>query len=144
MVNLVGKKNLKNFIGFLSIKMNRDIWLVDTFAVRPAGHPSKCFYCDQVLGQYHLKNCVIRSKTIVIKIEMELVVDMPEINDKDFIEFMYNGEGSYCQNNIIDLINETKERMNKCLCGFIDVSYVRDATEEDEETYQLFVNQLPS
>lgn len=121
--------------------MLRGNWLVGDYGIRPAGKPDECFYCGAKIATEHRMECVIRDKTVVVKVEMELVVKVPEDWDQNNIEFKYN-DSSSCQDNIIQEINSMVERMNNdasCSCGLINVKYLREATEEDESRQKMFI-----
>jgi hypothetical protein len=121
-------------------------WLVADYGIRPAGKPDRCFYCDSPLGQEHNEGCVIRSRTVVVRFQVDLVVDVPEDSDAESIEFKYN-DGSWCADNLAQMMTETVNRMDKvntCLCNFVKAEYLREATAEDEVDHNLFVNKLPS
>lgn len=126
--------------------MKRDNWPVEDYGIRPAGKPDECFYCHEPKGGVHKPDCVIRQRTVVVRLEMELVIAAPESFGPDLIEFGFN-ESSSCQSNIIDLLRELDERLDKagkCPCGLINVTYLREATQEDEEQQKLFVEESPS
>lgn len=120
--------------------MNRKSWIVGKHAIRPAGKPDECFYCHSKLGDEHKHNCVIRKKTVVVKLEIELVRTVPEDWDKQFIEFYLN-DSSSCQSNLLGELKELSERLpNECVCGKIKGSFVREATAMDEKDQQLFID----
>jgi len=73
----------------------------------------------------------MRDRTVVVKMEVEIVVRVPESWDVGLIEFQRN-EGSWCSNNVIQ---ELKRK--DCLCNNTLFTYVREATEEDEEGWDL-------
>jgi len=126
--------------------MKRDNWPVENHGIRPAGKPTECFYCHEPKGGTHKPDCVIRSRTVVVELRIELVVTEPESFDPSLIEFGFN-ESSSCQTNIISKLAEMVERLDdagECPCGLIEVKYLREATEEDEERQKLFVAELPS
>lgn len=123
---------------------------------RPAGKPTECFYCKQQMGWQHKPGCVILQKSVVIRMTIEVVVDVPRDWGKDNVEFKYN-ESSWCGSNMIeDLANwherleaegaEVRERTGDttssgiCLCGNLDVDYLRDATEEDHRELPVLID----
>ncbi len=114
--------------------MKRTNWEVTEAAVRPARPDGTCFYCNQAIGLQHKESCVFRVRTIVLRVEVEIVVPIPESFSEEDINFKYN-EGSSCSDNVIRDIMETQERRDKignCMCSFTKCSYVREATENDE------------
>lgn len=132
--------------------MKGNDWPVDKYGIRPAGKPDECFYCHEKVGTQHKSDCVIRSRTVVIELKLPLVVSVPEKWDVSNIEFKY-GESSYCMNNIQDNIDNFFSHLNTpnsqgetpvCLCGVAEVSYLREATEDDEEYFNIKVEDLPT
>ena len=117
--------------------MKLNSWKVDSYAIRPAGKPDRCFYCDAILGDEHNKGCVLRSKTVIVKVEVEIVHVVPEDWDAKQIEFVIN-DSSSCANNILDEIEDQAERLG-CLCGVLKGRFVREATKEDEEKFGLYI-----
>ena len=119
--------------------MKRKDWTVGQYGIRPVGKPDRCLYCDSEIGDQHKEDCVIRSKTVVINFNIEMVVDIPEYWTKENIEFRYN-EGSWCADNLINMLDRGK---NNCLCPYVKAEFIREATEEDEENWGLCkVNEL--
>jgi hypothetical protein len=122
--------------------MNRDDWPVKEYG----NVLGECRYCGAKIGEQHRKGCVIRKRTVVVEITVQLVRAVPEDFDKDMIEFGMN-EGSACSDNIIDEITEAAERrdgLDRCSCPVVTGKYVREATKEDEEFDVLFIKDLKS
>jgi hypothetical protein len=122
--------------------MKREDWEVKEYGIRPAGKPDECLYCKVKKGKQHKTDCVIRQKTIVTKIEIEILQHVPEFWNDDDINFHLN-ESSWCADNIIDELLEQSERIG-CLCGQFKGSFLRDATKEDEENFSFSVHSIPS
>lgn len=123
--------------------MKRTDWAVREYGIRPAGKPDRCFYCGSLSGEQHRHDCVIRSRTVVVRTIVEHTINVPESWTKELIEFT---EGSSCSDNLIANLSSLLERLkdHSCTCGMVSVEYVREATSEDEEASRLFVNELPS
>lgn len=114
---------------------------------RPARRDGTCFYCSQPIGGRHNPDCVIVSKTIVVKATIDLVVSVPRNWTPEHIDFHYN-ESSWCADNLFVAIGKwASERdeddevtlvgeMPGCACGChaTDVAFVREATDEDHDT----------
>jgi hypothetical protein len=79
--------------------MNRDNWPVEKFGIRPAGKPDECFYCRQKSGDQHAPECVIRERTVLVDVIIQMVMTVPEKWTPDTIEFSLN-ESSSCANNM--------------------------------------------
>jgi hypothetical protein len=98
---------------------------------RPAGPPDECFYCLQPVGERHKGDCIIRERTVVLRMTVELVVRVPEEWDHDMIEFHRN-ESSWCSGNVV---SELKRK--ECLCRETKFQYLREATQEEDEEWGL-------
>jgi hypothetical protein len=98
---------------------------------RPAGKQGECFYCHEKIGNEHKPDCVLRKKTVVIRLEVEYVVAVPESWDSENINFHRN-MGSWCAGNVVGELEHLNENMNGCLCNIAKFEYIRDATESDE------------
>jgi hypothetical protein len=122
-------------------------WTVEECGIRDAGSPDHCFYCNTPKGEIHEEECVIRSRTVVVRFSIDLVVDVPESWQASNIEFKYN-EGTWCANNITEMLTETVHRMDAagigCLCDTLSAEFVREADSIDEKNQQLFAETLPS
>ena len=126
--------------------MKRTNWPVEEFGIRPAGKPTECFYCNEPKGGTHKPDCVIRERTVVVEVTIQMVVSKPENWSPDEIEFHFN-ESSSCLSNPVEQLVDLNERMieaGDCLCGMIDVKYLREATASDENKQKLFVKDIPS
>lgn len=122
--------------------MKRNNWEVKDYGIRPAGDSEHCFYCGEPKGSIHKEDCVIRSRTVVIKMEAELVVDVPEFWDEEQINFHRN-KGSWCATNVLSELERLDNRLG-CLCGVLKFKYLREATEEDEESQKIYVKDFES
>lgn len=122
--------------------MKRDNWTVGDYGIRPAGKPTQCFYCGIEKGGIHKEGCVIRKRTIVMEMKINIVMDVPEDWDEAMCNFHKN-EGTWCANNILHDLNAMKERMN-CLCDVAEFKYLREANEDDEKSQNKFVRDIPA
>ena len=122
--------------------MKRENWEVKDYGIRPAGSPNHCFYCNAKKGGIHKKDCVIRSRTIVMEMKIEIVMEVPESWDEEMCNFHKN-QGSWCATNIIDTLKKIN-KVNGCLCSVSEFKYIREATDEDEKSQGVFVNKFPS
>lgn len=96
---------------------------------------AKCRYCGAALGEEHVNDCVCRKRTVVVRMQIEYVVEVTEYWDADNIEFHRN-ESSWCAGNAAEELAGLFERMEErggCPCSIVEYSYVREANEEDEE-----------
>lgn len=114
--------------------------------IRPARPDGTCFYCRAALGEAHIIGCVIRSRTVVIRIELEVVVDVPDDWDSERIDFRYDGS-SYCIDNLLTDLGTWADRDEKrcgCSCGVAGAFYVREATPEDHATLPVLADEDPT
>lgn len=114
--------------------MKRHTWKVDLHSTRPAGKPDECFYCQAKIGDDHRKGCVIRSRTVMVRVSFDLIREVPEDWEASMVEFHMN-ESSSCADNLIEEISTQAERLG-CACGVTEGVFLREATEEDEETFK--------
>ena len=121
--------------------MKREDWTITESSVRPLGNPDECFYCGEKVGGQHKDDCIMRSKTVVVNFSVDVVLDVPEHWDANRIDFRHN-ESSWCASNLIDLLKEQSE--DRCLCPFTKATYLRDASEEDEDSWGYYVTDLES
>jgi hypothetical protein len=125
--------------------MKRDAWIVDECSVRPAGKHDECFYCQEKRGAQHKSDCVMRRRTVVVKMTIEYVIDVTEDWDAEAIEFHRN-ESSWCANNAVPELERLFEHTGKdgatCLCNRVHYEYVREADAKDEAQCGVFVSEL--
>lgn len=120
---------------------------------RPAGKPDECFYCRKKLGEKHRSDCVIIQKSVVVKMTLEVIIDVPRSWEKDSIEFRMN-ESSWCASSIIRDLNAWEARVDaeaeyapsgsgrigECLCPAFEGEFIRDATEEDHQKLPVLID----
>lgn len=122
--------------------MNRDDWPVGDFGIRPVTEDQDiCTYCKQPRGAQHEKGCTIRQRTIVVKLTVEYVCEVPEDWDEQMIHFHFN-EGTYCMDNeFLKLRRQLHvfEEQGGCFCSRTHAEYVREASDFDESMFHLSV-----
>jgi hypothetical protein len=112
---------------------------------RPNRRDGTCFYCSRAMGEPHENECVIASKAVVLRVTLEVVVDVPLHWTKENIEFHRN-DGSWCSDNFIDRLaawadKEDDERAGPgCACASSSFEYLRDATAEDFHTAPVLID----
>jgi hypothetical protein len=96
-------------------------------AMRPASSQEACFYCQQLIGEFHKEDCVLISKKALIRVIVEYEVEIPAHWGKKETEFHRN-DGTSCADNTIDELQElaTKEG---CLCGIMKHKYIKDTSK---------------
>lgn len=96
---------------------------------------AKCRHCGAPLGAEHVADCVCRQRTVVVCMAIEYVIEVPEHWDADNIEFHRN-ESSWCAGNAqseLDALFEYTKENGDCVCLLTKYSYVREASEDDED-----------
>jgi hypothetical protein len=100
------------------------------------GGDKNCFYCNAPVGGQHNAGCVQRDRTVILKINATMLVEVPEDWDVEQVNFMYGGDGSFCMNNLVDMLVRQRAQLKEgCLCGKAHGKFVREATEKDEEDF---------
>lgn len=103
---------------------------------RPARRDGTCFYCHAPIGGTHKEGCVIRQRTVVVRVALDVVISVPADWDKKMVEFARN-EGSWCSDNMLrelgEWANNREVNNGHCTCGNMEVMYLRDATVKDHE-----------
>jgi hypothetical protein len=127
--------------------MRRDDWTVGDEGIRTAGKPDECFYCHAKRGAQHSADCVIRSRTVVVSMELEYVIHVPEHWTPDSIE-SHRENSSWCANNALTelaaLAEHTSRDGSPCLCNRATFRYVGEATADDENECGVRAEDLPS
>lgn len=140
--------------------MTRPDWPVTEKVGRGIETTGVCLYCKRALGDQHKEDCVIRRRTVVVRMIAEYVVTVPEDWDVDQILFQRN-EGSWCASNGLrevvemlqknDIVVESKttepyEEGSKIIdpCDFVRYEFIREATEQDETNFSIFVKEVES
>ena len=101
----------------------------------PAGKPGECFYCGSGIGSEHQPECVCRKRSVVLRVVVEYAVLVPESWTPEQIEFHRN-ESSWCASNFLAELGQINDG---CPCPFHKTTYLREATEEDEEKQLGFI-----
>lgn len=87
------------------------------------GGDKRCFYCKQDVGAQHAMGCVMRRRTVIVRITMNVPYEVPEDWDSDAIEFHLN-ESSWCSDNIIEDIQERHKKNGACFCDLTEIEYI--------------------
>lgn len=95
---------------------------------RPGTGHGICAYCKEPIGS-HKSDCVIPSRTVVVRTTVEHIVSVPEGWTTDNIEFHFN-EGSSCVSSIFDGLSAPPDGKS-CACGRTVVEVLREASEQD-------------
>lgn len=98
----------------------------------PAGKPTECLYCHELLGEQHKSDCVGRQRTVVIEYRITVAIAVAADWSPDQINFHRN-ESSWCASNLIDELKTA----TGCLCGLTKAAFVREATEADDARFGL-------
>lgn len=120
--------------------MRRPDWPVNDASIRPITRlqgKEECTYCGTPKGDQHKAECVMRERSVVIKVEVEYVIKAPEHWVAEDLE-NHRNEGRWCASNIVGELSDIVEKGN-CLCDHTKVTFVREATEDDERTFSVYV-----
>jgi hypothetical protein len=109
---------------------------------RPAGKADECFYCRRKIGDEHAPECVVRERTVVVRMTIEYVTKVPEHWDTDGIDFHYN-DSSWCASNALNELAAINNR-GVCVCGHAKFEFVREATEDDVDLFYPAPEELPT
>lgn len=61
------------------ITMEKKTWIVTERDEKPAGKGSgHCFYCPSLIGQEHAKECVLRTRKVLVNFSIDIPIDVPE------------------------------------------------------------------
>jgi hypothetical protein len=100
---------------------------------RPARLDGTCFYCSQPMGAKHKDDCVIVSKSVVLHVAIEVVVNVPRHWNEATINLVRNA-GTWCKGNLLNDLGAwvtNKSEDAPCGCGCTEIKFVRDACEAD-------------
>jgi len=106
--------------------------------IRPAGRDDQCFYCHQMVGQPHGRECVIVEKLVKLRYIFEVELKVPHHWTQEDIEFHRN-ESNWCASNAIDDIQTLSGGEDGCPCrmftcefvAVVDETPTRDLMSED-------------
>lgn len=107
-----------------------------------------CVYCRQEIGREHKTDCVLRKKTVLVKVTFEMPVVVPEFWTPHQVEFHWNGSSSCCNNLIDDMqeifkqpdqeIDGHKTPVGACLCdSAFEAEFVREMDTDDENHWNF-------
>ena len=118
------------------MKLPNEAWIITSAHVNSSfqGKETRCIWCKSVLGDIHEPSCVVRQRSVIVKIEIEMERMVPEDCTSEMVEFLMNGS-SWCASNIIHELQAMFGTSERCLCNYFNGTYLREATKEDERTY---------
>lgn len=88
---------------------------------RPNGRPDQCFYCHQMIGEYHDPNCVLWTRQVLVRAVVEYSIEVPRSWDKKRIE-SHRNDGTWCASNGLAEIEQLVG--DGCGCGVLRYEYV--------------------
>ncbi len=113
--------------------------LPDDDGIRPAGRPDQCFYCRQMVGDFHKRDCVICRKDVACTVHVEgrpvlnATIDIPAAwNPQEF--YSWSNLGSWCKSNLSNgYLSEEDTREfeswfdpDECACPDTEIKYVSE------------------
>ena len=118
------------------MKLPNEVWVVTPAHVNGSfqSEGTRCIWCKSILGEIHEPSCVVRQRSVIIKIEIVMERMVPESFSPGGIEFHMN-DSSWCASNIIDELQAMFGTNERCLCNHFEGTYIREATEKDEAMY---------
>jgi len=99
-------------------------FLVTEAAERPAGRKGECFYCRQPVGSEHGPECVLVTRTVLVRLTVEYPIEVPAHWDAGTVDFHRN-EGSWCANNALQELDKLfNDDHGPCMCDVAKVEYL--------------------
>lgn len=98
------------------------------YGIRPAGSLDHCFYCAQIIGAEHLRDCAVIVKRVRIRYIVELEIDVPQGHSASLIEFSRNDSG-WCADNALDELADLAGE-GHCLCEHLRCEFVAFVDDE--------------
>lgn len=94
----------------------------------------KCFHCGNLKDTEHREDCPHRLRTVVIKLEIQLVTKAAEFQDAENIEYMWQ------EHTDPETVLEDLQRILVDQGSFdLSVKFLREASAEDQEYHQVFI-----
>ena len=100
---------------------------VTKLAQRPGNSKKVCFYCQQPIGGYHRKDCILIRKKVLVKATILYEIEVPKDWDKQQIEFHRN-DSTWCADNMLEELKKLGAK-ECCLCGNTNFKYIKQASE---------------
>jgi hypothetical protein len=114
--------------------MRRASWPVTQGDLRSHGDTTQCAHCSSRIGEEHADGSVCRKRTVVVRMAIEYVVEVPEDWSEVDVKFHRN-ESSWCAGNAqaeLDKLFEYTRAQGGCVCNRTKYEFMREATEDDE------------
>ena len=104
----------------------------------PEKADTHCLYCKQPVPN-HKEDCVVIERVVILKYTVTYAQQVPRSWTEDDINFKYQGSSNCTGHNELSFLYEKileKEPEGFCnLCQRTHVEYVREASEEDKDSY---------
>lgn len=119
-----------------------DTWpivLENDDGIRPAGHPDRCMYCNQRIGELHRADCV----TVQKRVQYAVIVDGNQVGIFEILDphgwtpydcDFHKNESSWCADNATDSIQWTDDGKtnavlesqadNQCSCAILGFKFL--------------------
>ena len=101
---------------------------------RPANKGGACFYCKQLIGEEHARDCVRVTRRVRVSYRVELEIDVPHHwTDHDIDR--HRNESSWCASNAIRDLEEFQARIDGgetgwgCLCEAFHCDVLRSVDD---------------
>lgn len=87
-----------------------------------------CFYCHGKIFEQHKPECVIRTRTVKIRVVLEFDIERPGCWSDHDVEF-HVSESSSCFDNVLRGLLEQREKDKSCTCSALQSVEVVHTTE---------------
>lgn len=135
--------------------MRKTDWPVTEKAVCPSGDADGCCYCKEKIGASHKTDCVLRRRTVVVRLTIEYVTTIQEDDGEppENALFFWN-EGRYCMDTALEDVRafvfdeeagddpDDPRKTHGCICPVATLEYVREATDQDESRWGVKVEDV--
>lgn len=88
--------------------------------IRPAGRPNQCFYCYRMVGEEHLRDCVVIKKKVRLSYTYEVEILVPHSWTPEEIENHRNNSTWCALNGVKDIENQ-----EGCGCERFHAKFIR-------------------
>lgn len=104
---------------------------VGDFGVRPISEVENvCTYCRQAHGEPHKSDCVIARRTVLVRLEIEYVTTIQDLETPEHAEDYWN-EGTFCMDNALEHVqsliadpDDPDDERFGCICHIAKLRYV--------------------
>lgn len=96
-----------------------------------AGKPGECFYCNERIGRAHAVDCILRKRTIIVSVTIDLLQEVGQTHTEADVNQIFGK--TWRKDNITGAIESATKQ--GCLCDLATVKFKREASAEDEKRH---------